>query len=159
MTQQTMTAAEWREMHGLTVPGTNPGTSPAPVAARLRRPDPLLGYATEGMNKLEKDYAERLESMRRSGEIAAWGYETMTLHLAGHTSYKPDFFILLPNGAAGFHETKGRWRDDARVKIKVAARLFPWFFFAAVQWDNRKKLWKFESFRDTGEASCKLCRN
>jgi hypothetical protein len=37
----------------------------------------------------------------------------------------------------------GHWEDDARVKIKVAARLFPFRFFA-FQW--RKGEWHREAF-------------
>jgi len=42
------------------------------------------------------------------------------------------------------HETKGHWREAARVRIKVAADLYPWFKFVAVKWD--KKQWVYEDF-------------
>lgn len=43
------------------------------------------------------------------------------------------------------HEIKGFREDDARVKIKVAARLFPEFAFVGVQ--RRKGEWVEERFR------------
>lgn len=109
--------------------------------------DLLLGYDSERMDSdLERKYASKLEGMRRNCEIAAWQYEPITLRLADRTTYRPDFFLLFPDGRAGFHETKGFWRDDARAKIKMAAEQFPWFFFVAVLWDSKAKIWKFERF-------------
>ena len=38
---------------------------------------------------------------------------------------------MLPrSGVLELHECKGFWRDDARVKIKVAASLYPFKFIA-----------------------------
>jgi len=118
--------------------------------AKGRLPDPLLGYDVDRMNGLEARYAGYLEAQRKTGKIALWKFEAMKLRLADGTFYTPDFFIMQWSGAVGFHETKGFWRDDARAKIKMAAELFPWFFFVAVAWDSKAKLWKFESFRDKG---------
>ena len=41
------------------------------------------------------------------------------------------------------HEVKGFWRDDARVKIKVAADIYP-FRFLAIK--KAKDGWEKESF-------------
>ncbi len=98
------------------------------------------------MNGLEARYARHLEGLRRAGRVVCWRYEAVTLRLADNTSYKPDFFLLLADGAVGFHETKGFWRGAGRVKIKVAAAQFPWFFFTAVQWDRKARLWTYERF-------------
>ena len=50
-------------------------------------------------------------------------------------------------GTMEIHETKGHWEDDARVKIKVAATLFPFRFFAITQGRKEKKgQWIFEEF-------------
>lgn len=121
--------------------------APVPHARGRVAEDLLLGYDSERMDSdLERKYASKLEGMRRAGEIAAWQYEPITLRLADRTTYRPDFFLLFPDGRAGFHETKGYWRDDARAKIKMAAEQFPWFFFVAVLWDKSAKGWKFERF-------------
>jgi len=37
---------------------------------------------------------------------------------------------LLASGELECHEVKGFWRDDARVKIKVAASIYPFRFVA-----------------------------
>lgn len=126
-------------------------SGPAPVAKCRLPQDRLVGYDMERMNGLEARYAGRLEALRRAGKIAGWQFEAVKLRLADGTFYTPDFFIMLPNGLTGFHETKGFWRDDARAKIKIAAELFPWWFFVAVQWDGKAKEWKFERFRAGGQ--------
>ena len=96
------------------------------------------------MNKTEAEYAQMLEMRKRAGEIAWYAFESMKLRLADNTFYSPDFTVMLANGALEQHEVKGFWTDDARVKIKVAASLFPFPFFAI------KKLkggaWEVEAF-------------
>ena len=118
-------------------------------AAKGRKPsDLLLGYDVDRMNGLEAGYAGRLDAMKRAGKLILWKFEEIKLRMADGTFYTPDFFIMLPDGSVGFHETKGFWRDDARAKIKIAAELYPMFFFVAVQWDAKAKEWKFERFRN-----------
>lgn len=80
------------------------------------------------MNKLETKRAVELEAMRASGEIVGWWYEFVTLKLAADTRYTPDFLLVYPDGRTVIEEVKGRWEDDARVKIKVAAAMSPWEF-------------------------------
>jgi hypothetical protein len=43
------------------------------------------------------------------------------------------------------HETKGFLRDDANVKIKVAAAQFTWFKFKMIFWDKREG-WKVREY-------------
>lgn len=106
----------------------------------------VVGYVAERMNKLEVAYAQELEIMRRSQKIIQWQFEAVKLRLANRTSYTPDFFVMLLDGTLGFHEVKGHWEDDARVKIKVVSEQFPQFFFVAVQWDRKGRIWKYEYF-------------
>lgn len=51
--------------------------------------------------------------------------------------------VLRADGVFEVHEVKGHWEDDARVKIKVAAELYP-FKFIAVR--KQKGAWLFEEF-------------
>lgn len=95
------------------------------------------------MNRTEERYAELLQARKAAGEIADWWFEAVTLRLANRTGFTPDFMVQLPNGTLELHEVKGFWREDARVKIKVAAALFP-FRFVAVRWE--KKAWVMEEF-------------
>jgi hypothetical protein len=94
------------------------------------------------MNKTEQAYAERLEVRRQTGDIAWYGFEGIKLRLADKTFYTPDFAVMLPDGGIEFHEVKGFMRDDAAVKIKVAAEQFWMFRFYVVrrtdrEWDVR----------------------
>lgn len=95
------------------------------------------------LNGTEQRFADELEAMRCGKLIKSWMFEPIKLILADRTTYTPDFMVE-PIGAEPirFYEVKGFWRDDARVKIKVAARLFPMFRFTAVQW--KKGQWAYE---------------
>ena len=93
-------------------------------------------------NKTEQAFGLRLLSQKQRGEILWYAYEPFKLRLAKTTFYTPDFAAVWEDGAILIYEVKGFWRDDARVKIKVAARLFPFFQFFAVTKDNA--LWTFE---------------
>lgn len=97
------------------------------------------------MNGLETKYAEYLELLKHAGEIAWYAYEGIRVRLAKATTYTPDFFVMKSDGTLEVHEVKGRWLDDARVKIKVAAELFP-FLFIGVSLDKKTKQWVFEEF-------------
>jgi len=41
------------------------------------------------------------------------------------------------------HEVKGFWQDDARVKVKVAASLYPFRFVALT---HKRGIWQIEDF-------------
>lgn len=82
------------------------------------------------MNGTEKKYAEVLEGRQRDGEIVWYAFERLTWKLADDTRYTPDFLVMMADGSMECHEVKGFWRDDAKVKIKVAADLFPFKFLS-----------------------------
>ena len=87
------------------------------------------GAAREsGMNKLEAAYAQHLDALKHTGTVAWWSYEAVGLRLADRTFYHPDFMVMMADGGLEVHETKGFMRDDANVKLKVAARAFPFVF-------------------------------
>ena len=103
-----------------------------------------LGRLKAGkMNKTEQAYEQRLNLLLRSGAIAWYKFEAINLRLADNTFYKPDFFVMLPDGQLQVHEVKGHWTDDARVKIKVAAEMYP-FEFIAVK--RKGAAWETEHF-------------
>ncbi len=81
-------------------------------------------------NKTEKAYEALLEARRQAGTVAWFKFEGLKLRLADNTFYSPDFFVMLADGTLEAHEVKGHWQDDARVKIKVAAELYPFRFIA-----------------------------
>jgi len=82
-------------------------------------------------NKTEQAYENLLEAMRISGDVLWYKFEGMKLRLADNTFYTPDFAVMLSSGQIEMHEVKGFWQDDARVKIKIAAELYPFRFVAA----------------------------
>jgi len=92
-----------------------------------------VGGPKKGMNKLEGAYSAYLEGLRRAGEVIAWQYEPMSFKLAENTRYVPDFLVITAEGGVEFHETKGFMRDDAAVKLKVVAALYPYFTFRLVR--------------------------
>ena len=88
------------------------------------------------MNGLERDYAELLEANRQSGVIEWWKFEGMTLKLADDTRYTPDFVVKYAHGGISFHETKGFMRGAARVRLNVAAAMFPFPFYLVKRVDG-----------------------
>jgi hypothetical protein len=97
------------------------------------------------MNQLEFRYALELEARKQAGAISDYRYEPMRLILAKRTSYLPDFLVLTADGEVEFHEVKGFMRDDAHVKLKVAAATFPFFRFWLVRAGKRgEPEWKVE---------------
>lgn len=96
------------------------------------------------MNKTEQEYAQRLEIERRLGKIIDYYFESIKLRLAHNTTYTPDFMVVFEDRFE-FHEVKGFWRDDARVKIKVAAEKYLWFKFVAVK--LVRGAWEYEEIK------------
>lgn len=89
-----------------------------------------------GMNNLEKRYADHLRTLQLAGEIHSYAFERHNLKLADKTYFKPDFEVMLPDGTIEFHEVKGFMMEDANVKLKVAAAQFPQYVFRLVRWDR-----------------------
>jgi hypothetical protein len=98
------------------------------------------------MNKTEQRYAEYLSGLIRVGEILRFDFEPVKLRLAKSTFYTPDFRVVTVDHYIQYHEVKGFWRDDARVKIKCAAEKHDCYQFIAIQWVAKKKEWSREHF-------------
>lgn len=93
------------------------------VTTRTALPDRFVG-----MNKWERRRAQELDALKRAGRIAGWWGGKMsgiTLQLAFDTRYTPDFLIQDLDGSLRLEEVKGFWRDDAKVKTRVCASLYP----------------------------------
>ena len=104
-----------------------------------------LGRMKTGtMNRLEKAYADHL---KMDNTVLWFKFEALKLRLADNTFYSPDFAVLSASGELEAHEVKGFWQDDARVKIKVAADIYP-FKFVAVKARAKKHGggWEIEEF-------------
>ena len=90
-----------------------------------------LGRLKAGqLNKTEQSYANYLSNLQAVRGILWHKFEGIKLRLADNTFYTPDFVVMKPDGTLECHEVKGFWHDDARVKVKVAASIFPLKFIA-----------------------------
>ncbi len=93
---------------------------PPPPSQRHQEPG-------DGMTKLERSFARALGENILKPPYHRWAREPIKVRLAGRTWFTPDFGVWFPYGPDPFTliETKGFMRDDAAVKLKVAADLYP----------------------------------
>lgn len=96
----------------------------------MKRMQALGRLKTGVRNKTEQAYEAVLVARQRAGEVAWFKFEGLKMRLADNTFYTPDYAVMLTSGEIECHEVKGFWTDDARVKIKVAADLYPFRFLA-----------------------------
>jgi UDP-N-acetylenolpyruvoylglucosamine reductase len=96
------------------------------------------------MNKTEAEYAQSLEYLKKTGRVLWYKFEAIKFRLADSTFYTPDFIVMPADLTLEAHEVKGFWRDDARVKIKVAADIYQMIKFIAVK--KVKNGWQTEEF-------------
>jgi hypothetical protein len=93
------------------------------------------------MNRLEEKYSKHLELLKLKGEVLSYWFEPWKFNLAPRTTYSPDFLVMKADEILEIHEVKGTSKgrpyveDDAAVKIKVAAKMYP-FKFRMVWWDK-----------------------
>jgi hypothetical protein len=93
------------------------------------------------LNKTEQAYLNYIRCLGFT-----WiGVQNVTLKLAHDTRYTVDFVTVDKNGVTDMREVKGFFRDDAKVKIKVAARMFPWLRFLVVR--KTKNGWEHEEVK------------
>lgn len=104
-----------------------------------------LGRLKAGaMNKTEAAYAHHLGLLKFAGSVLWYRFEGLKFRLADATFYTPDFAVMRADGTLECHEVKGHWTDDARVKIKVAAEMYPIRFIAVRA--ARGGQWETEAF-------------
>lgn len=77
------------------------------------------------MNRTEAAYGLVLEARKRAGLIREYHFQALTLKLGDDCRYTPDYLVVNEDWTLELHEVKGFMRDDALVKLKVCARLFP----------------------------------
>lgn len=114
---------------GLKVSNSTPLKPPKSV--ELKQPPAFaLGRMKQGkMNKTEAAYAKYLEVQKQFGHVMEYWFEPMNLRLADKCFFKVDFMVQLKNYHIEFHEIKGGYiTDDALVKFKIAAEMFPFKF-------------------------------
>ena len=96
-----------------------------------------------GMNKLESQFSRMLDMWKAGGIVEWYAFEQIKFRLAGRTWYTPDFFVVEKTKTV-IYEVKGFWRDDARVKIKVAAEMYPHFTWIGCRFIRGE--WHYEYF-------------
>ncbi len=103
------------------------------------------------MNKLERSFARALGEGILKPPYHRWAREPIKVRLAGHTFYTPDFGVWFPYGPDPFTliETKGWLREDAAIKLKVAADLYPEWRWLLVRRDGRHA-WSVREVTRTG---------
>ena len=98
-------------------------------------------------NKTEAAYESELHRRMLAKEVLWYKFEGLKFRLADNTFYTPDFSVMMASGQIEIHEVKGFWEDDARVKIKVAADIYPFKFIAAMPVAKKHGGgWKIEEF-------------
>lgn len=109
--------------------------------------DPVLPHerswhpkGEDGLNKTERRFRDEVTSL-----VHRIRRESLKFRLAGRTWYTPDFIVQeFPYGTPPLCvEIKGFMRDDAAVKLKTAASLYPefrWLLVRAIKggWDVRE---------------------
>lgn len=99
---------------------------PARPSINSRRVEPRT--PKRQWNKTEEAFSHILDARLRVGEIKDWWFEGLTFKIARDCRYTPDFDVIHADGSVHLYETKGgHVRDDAQVKFRAAAALFPYF--------------------------------
>ena len=104
---------------------------PAAKQNGTQRMQALGRMKTGEMNKTEERFAQHLELERHTGRVQWWKFEGVKLMLAKNTSLTVDFAVLPDTGILTMIDVKGSKAmvtDDARVKMKLAAELYPFVF-------------------------------
>lgn len=89
------------------------------------------------MNKDEVRFNEELELQQHAGLIERFYFEKFKVKLADNTFYTPDFLIVTLDHLEVV-EVKGFLEQDAAVKFKVAAELYPWIKWRMIRWKNKQ---------------------
>lgn len=101
------------------------------------------------MNKTEARYErDVLAPLKAAGIVGWYAFEAVTLKLAPRCHYRIDFAVLAEDGVLEMVDVKGSRfmaEEDAVVKIKLAAVLFPFRF--VMTWPGKKgEGWQREVF-------------
>ncbi len=108
-------------------------------AEPISRPS-LRQRTSDGLNKLERAFLGHLEA-HKLGPLLT---QAITLKLANGVRYTPDFVEVRYSTGLIAYEVKGFMRDDAAVKIKVAASLYPWITFFLATRPRGASAWRIE---------------
>ena len=122
---------------GLMVPAVRAKRGTGAVSERKER------TAFGGMNGMERDYAIQLDLLKSLGDVTFWAFNEVRFKLADGAWFKPDFFVIYPDGHCELHETKGFCREAAILRMKVAASRFPLRWRLVFRTENG---WEFRDY-------------
>lgn len=107
---------------------------PHDVTGSRHASKPRIRQDRGGLNSTEAAFKAHLEAKHAGASRKIIGSQNITIRLANGVRYTPDFNVTDRSGDAlpEFFEVKGYMRDDAAVKLKVAAALYPQFIFFLV---------------------------
>lgn len=111
--------------------GAEPAAPSEPAQTSKQKLQALGRMAKGEMNKTELAFSQYLNVLLHNGDILWWKFEAIKLMLANNTSLTVDFAVMEASGLLVMIDVKGAKaivEDDARVKMKVAARMFPFVF-------------------------------
>ena len=97
---------------------------PGPVLALLADPMVRAARGRTRPNGWECEYGVHLNALFLAGEVLWHRRELLEFEIGYRCTYTPDEIILAADGALYADDVKGHMREDANVKIKVAARQF-----------------------------------
>lgn len=94
-----------------------------------------------GMNGTETEYAGMLELRLRAGDIRGYSVKSVTFKLTTKLRFTPDFEVVHLDGSIEFVDVKGSGPINATstAKIKMAAKLFPWYGWFVEQKRTKKQ--------------------
>lgn len=119
--------------------------TPGTPAKALRLPKPWAPYAS----KWEASYAAHLDVLVALGQVTLWQYEPDTLVCAGGTKYTPDFRVEYSDGREEYHEVKGYFRPQDRVRVREALAVST---FPVVLVSRKGGAWTYKAMPATGGA-------
>jgi hypothetical protein len=101
------------------------------------------------MNRMEEEHA--MINLLLNEDVLDCVFECFRLDIGGGVKYIPDFFRANRDGSYSVDEVKGFMRDDAMIKIKIAAGLYPQFVFRL--WTKKTGLgWESRIIKKVGAA-------
>ena len=128
--------------HRLPLSGYGPAAQAQIIAAlQDRPPGPVQSgsgdtFVLEARKTTDEDRLNKTEAAflayLRASHVEHLAIQAITLKLADDCRYTVDF-TGIREGRLMAWEVKGFFRDDAKVKIRVAARMFPWILFVLVR--------------------------
>lgn len=123
--------------------------APDPKSSEVLNPAPSKARRVKQRTKpksndLELEFGAHLRRLHENSSLGIWE-QALTFLLANSVRYTPDWVMLCAETGLHCYEVKGkRMWDDAAVKIKVAASVYPNVHWMIV-WKDDNGTWKTQA--------------